>query len=216
MWRLQTTLRSIKLSATKSLRRSTKTEITASKWCRYASTNTLAKRPLRSRPRLKGVIHREHHLSAGKVRRFGGRSARCPRGRQRIARAPWPTAMAGATSDRISEILPGGGPRRALGRRTWRRNRWLWLQLDDGAVLVFVATLCQASNPGEGRRAGSSVENPNASAAQRSHQPGADHPRIQHHINGPLSEPRPLSARAALPHGGTGTVCRTEACRYRV
>ena len=30
-------------------------------------------------------------------------------------------------------------------------------------VLVFVATLCQASNPGEGHRAGSSVENPNAS-----------------------------------------------------
>jgi hypothetical protein len=33
----------------------------------------------------------------------------------------------------------------------------------------FVATLCQTSNPGEGRRAGSSLENPNASAAQRSH-----------------------------------------------
>src|ERR1700719_2675014 len=104
--------------------------------------------------------------------------------------------MAGATADSISEILPSGGPRRALGRGTWRHDRWLWFQLDDGEVLVFVATLCQTSNPGEGRRAGSSVENPNASAAQRRHEPGADHPRIQHRVDRPLSK-KPASIRAS-------------------
>src|ERR1700737_2239566 len=50
-----------------------------------------------------------------------------------------------------------GGPRRAVGRGTWRRYRWRWLQLDDGEVLVFVATLCQAKNAGKGHRAASMV-----------------------------------------------------------
>src|SRR5271165_231224 len=56
-----------------------------------------------------------HHLSPGKTRRFGGRRARRPRVGERLARAAWRAAMAHATSDRISEILPHGGPRLAVG-----------------------------------------------------------------------------------------------------
>jgi len=61
--------------------------------------------------------------------------------RVRHGRQPWPVPP---------PILPSGGPRRALGRRTWRHDRWLWLQLDDGEVLVFVATLCWPQTQAKG------------------------------------------------------------------
>jgi len=57
---------------------------------------------------------------------------------------------------------------------------------------------------------------PNTSRARRSRHPGVDHPRIQHRFDGPLSEQRPLSARAALPHDRTGAGCRAEPCGRRV
>src|ERR1700756_1152416 len=117
----------------------------------------------------KGGIHRGHHLSAGKKRRFGGRRAHCPSGGERVALAPWPAAVPRAAANCISEILPRRSPRWALGRGAWRDDRWLRLQLDDGDVLVFVATLCQAGNPGEGHRPSSAVESLDASRAQPGH-----------------------------------------------
>src|SRR5215472_11618240 len=149
------------IGATKTFQRSPKTVITAIDPWRYDCPNTPAIAfPLKTAPR---GIRNGHRLSAGKVRGFGGRRTRCPRGDQRVACAPWRPTVPGAAGDRISEILPRGGPRRALGRGTSRHYRWLRLQLDDRKFLVFVAALCQARHAGKGNRTGPSVENPNAS-----------------------------------------------------
>src|SRR6202011_5100280 len=134
---LRTVIHTIKLSATETFQWSPKSEIAAIKLWRYDSPQHARQHLFRSRPR-QGGIGNGRHLSACKVGRFGGCRARRPRGGKRVARAPWQAAVAGATSDRISEILPRGGPRWALGRGTWRHDRWLRLQLDDGEVLVFV------------------------------------------------------------------------------
>jgi len=43
--------------------------------------------------------------------------------------------------------------------------------------------------------------------------PGADHLRLQHRVDRPLPQQRPLSARAALPHGRAGAGRRAQPCR---
>jgi ribosomal protein S18 acetylase RimI-like enzyme len=94
MFRLQRVLRSIKLSATKSFQRVPKTIIPEIKLCRYASTNTLAKCPLRSMPRLKGaytvdITYRparsEDLEDAERIVQVAGNELRLRHGRQ-----PWP------------------------------------------------------------------------------------------------------------------------------
>jgi hypothetical protein len=49
-------------------------------------------------------------------------------------RPPWQAALAGATSDRLSGILPVARFLRVLGRGRRRHDRWLRLQLDDREV----------------------------------------------------------------------------------
>src|ERR1700740_250173 len=125
MCRLQRVLRSLKLSATKSFQRVPKTIIPEIKLCRYASTNTLAKCPLRSMPRLKeaytvDITYRpargEDLEDAERIVQVAGNELRLRHGRP-----PWPAPP------------PIAFPRFCLAQDP----SGLWVAEDDDTILGF-------------------------------------------------------------------------------
>src|SRR5207237_5545862 len=101
---------------------------------------------------------------------------------------PWRTSRSGTAINRVSEILPGGRSRRALGRRSGRHDRRFRLQLDDTEILVSVAAFRKAEHASERHRPGASVEDIAASGAQPRDEPNADHLRLQHRLDRALPE----------------------------